>query len=383
MWDCLHQLHVTQRQNTNIYYYFQELYLKKWDKHTSMSDHIGSFLNLKRCITEAGHKLDDILVVHAILHSLSRTNIWDIVRCNLLDRGKGLTLDILTAELISVHDCSKCDCLADEKEKMLKLEQMALFTKSASSSTYPGKKPWRGKSNNKPPTCSPGTKYHICGKEGHWAPECRYKSIRRDGSHHPEASANLAIERPPFLGERKVGQMFMASSDTISNTGILLDCGATFHMFTSYNHFTKYSKSSGEFVTVGGHNHVPVVGRGSVCFSSLLPNGHLNITLHNILHIPHLGTNLISLGALHRQGVSVQSIDNHLVLSKNSEELFRAPLTGATGILYYIQYIPLASMVAHPTRNPNNMRPQYCYIGHSHPYDINPKQHQYPNTSLS
>jgi len=28
MWDCLHQFHVTQRQDTNIHYYFQELYLK-------------------------------------------------------------------------------------------------------------------------------------------------------------------------------------------------------------------------------------------------------------------------------------------------------------------------------------------------------------------
>jgi len=45
-----------------------------------MSDHIGSFLNLKRCITEAGHKLDDILVVHAILYSLPYSNIWDIVK---------------------------------------------------------------------------------------------------------------------------------------------------------------------------------------------------------------------------------------------------------------------------------------------------------------
>jgi len=45
-----------------------------------MSDHIGSFLNLERCITEAGHKLDDILVVHAILYSLPYSNIWDIVK---------------------------------------------------------------------------------------------------------------------------------------------------------------------------------------------------------------------------------------------------------------------------------------------------------------
>jgi len=140
MWDRLRQLHVTQRQDTNIHYYFQELYLKKWDKCTSMLDHIGSFLNLKCHIVEAGHKLDDILVVHAILHSLSHTNIWDIIRRNLLEKGKGLTLDILSAELISVHDYSECDCLANEKENMLKSEQTALFTKSSLSSTHSEKK---------------------------------------------------------------------------------------------------------------------------------------------------------------------------------------------------------------------------------------------------
>jgi len=58
-----------------MHYYFQELYLRKWDECTSMSDHIGSFLNLKCRITEAGHKLEDILVVHAILYSLPHSNI--------------------------------------------------------------------------------------------------------------------------------------------------------------------------------------------------------------------------------------------------------------------------------------------------------------------
>ena len=178
-----------------------------------MSDHIGSFLNLKRCIIEAGHKLDDILVVHAILHSLPRTNIWDVVRCNLLDKGKGLTLDILSAELISVHDYSERDHLANEKENMLKSEQTVLFTKSSSSSTHSEKRPWRGKSNDKPPIRPSGTKCHICGKEGHWASECRSKSIRRNNSYHPESSANLVVEHIPLLGEREVGQMLMASSN--------------------------------------------------------------------------------------------------------------------------------------------------------------------------
>ena len=133
MWDCLCQFHVTQRQDTNMYYYFQELYLRKWDEHTSMSDHIRLFLNLKHRITEAGHKLEDILVIYAILHSLPHSNIWDVVKWNLLDKRKDLTLDVLTAELISVHDYSEHDYFADEKDKKAKSDQIALFTKPSSS----------------------------------------------------------------------------------------------------------------------------------------------------------------------------------------------------------------------------------------------------------
>jgi len=116
--------------------------------------------------------------------------------------------------------------------------------------------------------------------------------------------------------------MLMVTYDSFSSTGILLDCSTMAHMFTNKQHFSTYVNSVDEFVTVGGHNHVPVAGRGSVCFSAILPNGRLNITLHEVLHIPHLGVNLISLGALHCQGVSVKSSDDGLVLSREGEELF-------------------------------------------------------------
>jgi len=81
-------------------------------------------------------------------------------------------------------------------------------------------------------------------------------------------------------------------------------------------------KSSNEFITIGGCNRVSVTGQGSINFTALLPNGCLSIILYNVLYIPHHSENLVSLGALHRQGVSVRSLDNSLVLSKNGEELF-------------------------------------------------------------
>jgi len=76
--------------------------ISPYNKCTIISDHIGYFLNLCHHIIEAGKKLDDIYVVYAILLSLPRSSIWDVIKQNLLDKGKALTLDMVSAKLISV-----------------------------------------------------------------------------------------------------------------------------------------------------------------------------------------------------------------------------------------------------------------------------------------
>jgi len=126
-----------------------------------------------------------------------------------------------------------------------------------------------------------------------------------------------------------------------------------------------------EFVTVEGHNCVPVAGRGFIHFSAVLPNGRLNITLHEVLYIPYFGVNLISLGTLHYQGVSVKSSDNGLVLSKEGEELFRASLTGSTGTLYHVQCALLKSGIAYLANSPLSMRFWHHRLGHLSPQTIN------------
>jgi len=85
-----------------------------------MSDHIGSFLHLRHRINDSGQTLNDIHVIHAILLSLPHSGLWDIVKQNLLDKGTALTLDIVTAELLSVHDRTERECILDEMEKRQK-----------------------------------------------------------------------------------------------------------------------------------------------------------------------------------------------------------------------------------------------------------------------
>jgi len=144
LWDCLHKIHITQRQGINVHYHYQELYTKKWDEQTTMSDHIGSFLHLHCRINDSGQTLDDIHIIHAILFSLPCSSIWDIVKQNLLDKGTALNLDIVTAELLSVHDRMERERILDEMKKRQKSDQMALVAESSlrtsTKSNSPGMK---------------------------------------------------------------------------------------------------------------------------------------------------------------------------------------------------------------------------------------------------
>jgi len=49
-------------------------------------------------------------------------------------------------------------------------------------------------------------------------------------------------------------------------TGILLDCATLCHMFMDWKYFISYHESTGEFITVSGQNHVPVIDQGPIKF---------------------------------------------------------------------------------------------------------------------
>jgi len=82
-----------------------------------MSDHIGSFLNLHYHIIKAGQKPENIHLIYAMLFSLSHLTICDVVKQN---KRKTLTLDIVTAELITVTNQTEWNCQAEKTEKKAK-----------------------------------------------------------------------------------------------------------------------------------------------------------------------------------------------------------------------------------------------------------------------
>ena len=70
-----------------------------------------------------------MIFIHTILLSLPCSSIWDIVKQNLLDKGIALNLDIVTAELLFVHDCTERKQHLEQTETKQKTDWLTLFVK--------------------------------------------------------------------------------------------------------------------------------------------------------------------------------------------------------------------------------------------------------------
>ena len=180
---------------------------------------------------------------------------------------------------------------------------------------------------------------HYCHKKGHWISKClkRGEVKKKDSG----GMANLAVNNLRELSKRQIGHVFMVEG-AHQSAKLILDCGATSHMFCDRTFFASYSAATPhETVSVGAACNILVIGQGSVRFRSILPNGFRTVTLHGAHHIPKLAANLVSLGKLQQEGASVASYEKKLSVSLHGDELLRGSLIGNTGMLYHIQCIEL------------------------------------------
>ncbi|KAJ3569220.1 hypothetical protein NP233_g5191 [Leucocoprinus birnbaumii] len=344
MWNLLYELYFVSRKGTQLHFHIWELWHQTWDESTTtMTQFIGKMLELRQRILDCGEDIGDRMLIQAIFMALPHTTDWRILRASMFRRGSELTLNEVITELNAEYDRVQQDKTVDEKGKKAAGE-LALV--ASGSGSQKGGNGGGKKSEKKPAKRSkprPDDECFDCGAKGVWRghPECSNPK-RKGGGSKPQSggAANIAVDGLKSLGDREVGKVLMAVEGDELGDGLILDCGATSHMFSKKEFFASMiPEASGEYVTVGGHNRVSVAGRGSVRFRARLEKGYLTVTLTDVLYVPKLGHNLVSLGALHKAGASVMSTENGLIVIHGGEELFRATLGGVGGALYMIEHV--------------------------------------------
>ena len=353
MWDTWKKIHVTNQQSINIHYYFEELYTRKYTDGSLMADHIAAMLDIRRRIVEAGEKFEDIHLARAMILSLPKTPSWEIIKIQLFD----IESSKLTPEIVSTK-------LQAEANRRIREKAGGNSALLAQGSQKKGQSGGQNKGKGRGPQVEDECRY--CHGKGHWANKCA-KREEDEKKKNSGNSANLTVSDLQDLGSREVGRVFMATSTGSEHTDVLLDTGATAHMFHDLQLFTSYTPSRSsdrENVSVGDKFGIPVAGRGSVSLKCRFPNAFQTVVFHGALHVSQLAANLVSLGTLQREGAKYQSDGDGILVKLNGDELLRATLIGT---LYYLDHIPSGQAnAAFSAISSGSLRLWHRRLGHLH-----------------
>lgn len=90
---------------------------------------------------------------------------------------------------------------------------------------------------------------------------------------------------------------------------------------------------------VGDGRFVKVAGRGTVSFNARLGNGVLRVLLHEVMLVPGLEANLVSVGKLQRQGAQFRSVEGGMKVTMDGEDLLFGRMLGSEGTMYHIDVV--------------------------------------------
>ena len=352
-WEALRKSH-RQRGTTNIIYQIKELIHTEYDDKDRIKSYVHRFRRAHERLDAGGLTLPDEFYAAILLSNLPDS--WDSVVSTIShqrpDTGK-----------ISVSFAAAALALEEEEQRRILRGSsvvqsdgtIALVASSSSSSKHRSLPPSQQKSQGPYSTerwqmtdqwRTPGAKCEHCTGKDHTRVQCfkangfppghpkyavfpwkgplprlRHSAAVIEASPPSSAAASIstvhaddsedpfaqcltveAIEEPP-----PSSALLTADRSSLSPVPWVVDSGASDHFCFDRDYFLTYSTVDGRKVGVGGGRLISIAGTGTVHINIASPTGkgHTTVTLSSVLHIPHLGYNLLSVRALCRAGYTV------------------------------------------------------------------------------
>ena len=308
MWDRLTQLYES-RSKLSINLLLQEFHAYKMTESIDMTTHISNVETMARRLSDLGKPVDEADLVAKLLQLPSRyrhlISAWDN-----LDESKQTVANLVPRLL--------------KEEKLEFGMPSSVTTSSENSIALAAKVKQRDEKTHTKPKKFEG-KCNYCQRVGHkknkcWKLQKDRKAESRDGSAKAEVSS-AAHQTGSYMTAQHDDDGFLFSAHLASGScdDWLVDTGAGKHMCHRRDWFSDYTVLSKRIpvLTASGH-YIYGVGIGSVPLESFVNGECIRATLTNVLHIPEVQQNLISIGKLADRGFEAHFTGSGLKIVRNS-----------------------------------------------------------------
>jgi len=272
---------------SNVYRLLIEYYRYEKRPEDSMGEHIGRVDQMRQSLEDLGQKQSEAVYHATLIGSLPQEYsdimpIWEFTHEDLRT----------TSKLVSI-------LLKREEDLKKKNSAVQAFV---AHQTKPKSIAERKKSEL----------YAICKELGHWYRECPkksqeaiQKSSERDKSKRKETVMNVVTE-----DRDEVCFTIRTNTDELKSKWVS-DSGASSHMCNNLNWFGKVRLyDTPKLCQVGNGMKLEIKGIGFVRVASKLGSETCSVTLDDVLWVPGLSTNLLSVGASAERGLETSYSKN-------------------------------------------------------------------------
>ncbi|UYV67549.1 hypothetical protein LAZ67_5001172 [Cordylochernes scorpioides] len=268
MWKKLSTIYELKSE-TNKYLLQQRFFEYKMNPNDNIATHISKVETLAQQMKDLGEPISDVALITKII-------------CSLPDKYK----NFITA----------WDSVSSE-ENSTEIQQL----------------PTNNSSINNPLKIKRRTHCGYCKKKGHWWKEC-YKRKEEQKGQQPSSSARddscaFSAETSAFLAETK--------------DSWIADSGATDHMTFRREWFSTFEEipEGVHPVCLGDGKKIYAKDKGNIDIISYVDSQEIIATLLDVLYIPELETNLVSISTATKHGLTLICKGNQIKLTKNSKVL--------------------------------------------------------------
>jgi transposase InsO family protein len=336
-WESLKNYHEKSTLTSKVYLLRQICNLKL-SETGNMEQHVTTMQDLVDKLTALGEEIKDHLLVAMLLSSLPET--YSTLITALESRpDTELTLGFVKGKLIDEYKRRKGVPDSEDSSTALRASQKKNSVGESDRSCF------------------------FCKKSGHFKQDCfKYKKWKANNEKREK------VNEVKDKNERSGSVCFSVHDRKNQKDVWYIDSGATSHMSNDESFFKTLEKRKMRDVTVANGESAKVlgIGRGELhCLNG--KDEAVKVCLENVLYVPDLTENLLSVKRLAKTGHSVGFTGEQCEISKNNIVIAKGKLSPD---MYELRVPHRSLAVKQNQHTPNCQHSWHRRFGHRHPEDV-------------